>query len=198
MPAPTAPPRPRLSFRNATLCTWQSHPPRPSLRRLPRQQIPPNPKHLPANHSPKPINLPRILLHLPSDQHSLQPTRLDGQLEQFLPLVLGQRRLLLLHPQRILLLPLQLPRLDLRLLAREGALVVLRVVLLGLVGFDAVEELVDGFFQEGVDAEVEVVEVRGQGVGGEVRVAMEFVEGGGEGEVGVGGRGGGELVEVGG
>jgi len=66
------------------------------------------------------------------------------------------------------------------------------------MGFDAVEELVDGFLQEGVNAQVEVVEIRGERVGGEVWVAVEFVEGGGECEVGVGSWGVGELVEVGG
>jgi len=66
------------------------------------------------------------------------------------------------------------------------------------VSFDAVEELVDGFLQEGVDTQVEVVEVRGERVRGEVWVAVKFVEGGWEGEVGVGCGGGGELVEVGG
>jgi len=46
------------------------------------------------------------------------------------------------------------------------------VVEFGVVGFDAVEEEVAGFFEKGIDAEVEGVEVgcergKGRGVGGE-------------------------------
>lgn len=50
--------------------------------------------------------------------------------------------------------------------AGELTLVVLVVVEFDVVGFDAVEEEVGGFFEEGVDAEVEGVEVgveRGRG-----------------------------------
>lgn len=63
---------------------------------------------------------------------------------------------------------------------------------------DGVEQLVAGLLQEGVDAEVEGVEVRGQGVGGDGGVVGELGEGGGEGVGGGGGWGGGELVEEGG
>lgn len=52
-----------------------------------------------------------------------------------------------------------LPGGDFGLFAGELALVVLVVVELDVVGFDAVEEEVGGFFEERVDAEVEGVEV---------------------------------------
>lgn len=59
-----------------------------------------------------------------------------------------------------------LPGGDFGLFAGELTLVVLVVVEFDVVGFDAVEEEVGGFFEEGVDAEVEGVEVgveRGRG-----------------------------------
>ena len=89
-----------------------------------------------------------------------------------------------MRTQLILLLTLLLPRLNLRLLASERALVVLRVVLLRLVVFDALEEEVAGLLQERVDAEVEAVEVWGERVGRCVGVVGEVGEGGGEVESG--------------
>ena len=89
-----------------------------------------------------------------------------------------------MRTQLILLLTLLLPRLNLRLLASERALVVLRVVLLRLVVFDALEEEVAGLLQERVDAEVEAVEVWGERVGRCVGVVREVGEGGGEVESG--------------
>ena len=84
------------------------------------------------------------------------------------------------------------------MLACEGALVVLGVVLLGLMVFDALEELVAGLLQEGVDGEVEAVEVRGERVGGDVRVVGQVGEGGGEVERGLFWGGLGQVVEEGG
>lgn len=133
-----------------------SHPP----LLLPRQQRIPNRKHLPRHRPRKPIHLSRILLNLPRIQHNIQSTRLLRQLKQPLPLILRQQRLLRRRARRILRLALLLPRGDLLLLACEGALIVLVVVELGVVGLDAVEEEVAGLFKEGVDTEVEGVEVR--------------------------------------
>jgi len=56
-------------------------------------------------------------------------------------------------------LALLLPCCDFGLLARETALIVLVVVEFGMVGFDGVEEEIAGLFEEGVDGEVEGVEV---------------------------------------
>lgn len=139
-----------------------------------------------------------VLLHLSAHKQSLKTRRLLRKLEQLLPFILRQERLLLLRANRVLLLALLLPLLNLGLLAREGALVVLGVVLLGLVVFDALEELVAGFLQEGVDGEVEAVEVRGQRVGRDVGVVGEIGEGGGEVEGGLFWGGLGQVVEEGG
>ena len=62
------------------------------------------------------------------------------------------------------------------------------------MGFDGVEHKVGGFLEEGVNAEVEGVEVGRQGVGSDGRVGVEFGERGGEVE-GLFGRRGGDCVE---
>lgn len=85
-----------------------------------------------------------------------------GQLEQALPLILGQKRLLERRASGILLLALRLPSADSLLLARERALVVLEVVGLSVVSLDAVQEQVAVLLQEGVDAKGEVVVVGGE------------------------------------
>lgn len=139
-------------------------PQRPTTRRLqphlpllhrphphPRQQIPPHSKHPPPNRSREPIHLPCILLHLPAINQALQPPRLRRQLEQPLPLVLRQRGLLSQHARRVLGLALLLPGGDLSLFAGQLALVELVVVELGVVGFDALEEVLGGLEEEGVD-----------------------------------------------
>jgi len=56
-----------------------------------------------------------------------------------------------------------LPSGDFLLFASERALVVLVVVEFGVVGFDAVEKEVAGFFEEGVDTQVEAFEVGCEG-----------------------------------
>lgn len=63
-------------------------------------------------------------------------------------------------PGGILSLALLLPVVDLGLLTGERTLVVLKVVGLGLVGFDAVEEQVAVLLHERVNAEKQVIEVR--------------------------------------
>ena len=141
-----------------------------------RQQIPSHTKHLPTNRRTEAIHLSRILLHLPAHKKRLQPTRLDRQLEKLLPLILIQRRLLARNPRRILRLPLRLPGCDLLLLAPERALPVLEVVLFCLMALDTVQEEIAGLFEEGVEAEIEGVEVWGQGVGGCAWVVVDVCE----------------------
>lgn len=110
----------------------------------PRQQIPPHSKHPSPHRGRKPIHLPCILLHLPTIDQALQPPRLRRQLEDALPLVLGQGRLLGEHAACVLGLALLLPGGDLGLFARELALVELVVVELGVVRLDAFEEVLGG------------------------------------------------------
>lgn len=113
--------------------------------RLIRQKITLDSKHLPGSRADEPIDLLRVLLHLPSVQHRLQPTGLSRQLEQPLPLVLGQQRLLQLGTCGVFRFTLGLPGADLGLFAGKGALVVLEVVVLGVVDLEAVEEEVAVF-----------------------------------------------------
>ena len=139
---------------------------------LSRQHIPLDPKHLPSHSGRIAIHLSRILLHLPRIEHNLQPVRLLRQLEQLRPLLLRQRGLFRQRPRDVLRFPFRLPCVDFVLLASQLALIVLIVVEFGVVGLDAVEEEIAGLFQEGIDGEVEGVEVRverGAGVVGEVR-----------------------------
>jgi hypothetical protein len=126
---------------------------------VPRQQITLDGKHLARHPCRKPIHLSRILLHLPTVQQNVQPTRLRGQLEQARPLILGQQRLLRCSARRVLRLALRLPLRNLCLLARQRSLVVLVVVELGVVRFDALKQQIAGLFEERVDGEVEAVEV---------------------------------------
>ena len=100
------------------------------------------------------------MLHLAAVQHALQTTRLLRQLEQPLPLVLGEKRLLESCAGGVLGLALLLPVVDLGLLPGKRTLVVLEVVGFGVVGLDAVEEKVAVLFQERVSVECQVVEVR--------------------------------------
>ena len=162
---------------------------------LPRQQLAPHGKHLPARDPGKPVHLPRILLDLPAPQQHLQPARLLRQLEQPRPLVLGQQRLLAGGPGRVLALALGLPRRDFGLLPGQAALVVLVVVELGVVRLDGLEQQVARLLQEGVEREVEVVEVRRQRLlRGRGRGRGELGEGRREAEGRPRGRGG-DLVE---
>lgn len=177
-------------------CSLEPDPWRLALGTLTRQQIAPHSKHLAAHPSRDAINLPRILLHLPAIQQRLQPARLRGQLEQPLPLVLGQGGLLARRARRVLRLALLLPRRDLGLLARQRPLVVLVVVDLGVVRLDAVEQEVARLLEERVDAEVQRVVV---GVERRLGDCVGGFEGGeGRGKRGLGrGDGLGELVEEG-
>lgn len=168
-------------------CLWNKD--RKALLHLLRHQIAPNRKHFPRNPRREPIHLSRILLHLPRIQQHLQPPRLLRQLEQSLPLILRQGRLLVHLPHRILAPALLLPGGDFGLLAREGARVVAVVVEFGVVGFDGVEQVVARLGEEGVDAEGEGGEVGGEGAG---LVGGDFGEGVGDGGGGLGGGGGGD------
>lgn len=103
--------------------------PGPPLRlHLPRQQIPLDRKHLRRHPRREPIDLPGVLLHLSRIQQHLEPARLLRQLEQALPLVLGQGRLFRQHPACVLGFSFLLPGGDFRLFARQLSLVVLVVV----------------------------------------------------------------------
>lgn len=125
----------------------------PSLLHLLRQQVAPHAKHLRAHPGREPVHLSRVLLYLPRVQQDLEPPGLRRQLEQPLPLVLGQGALLRQRPRRVLGLALLLPCGDLGLLATQLPLIVLVVVELRVVGFNGVEEEVRGFFEERVEGE---------------------------------------------
>lgn len=116
------------------------------------------------------------MLHLSGVQHALQPARLLRQLEQSLPLVLGKQGLLERRTAGVLLLALRLPLGNLLLFTGERTLVVLEVVILGVVGLDAVQEQVAVLLQEGVDAQGEVVEVGGQKSGRRQRSSLQSGE----------------------
>ncbi len=152
-----------------------------------RQQVPPHSEHLGSDCRGEAVHLLAVLLHLPRVEHALEPARLLRQLEKPLPLVLGQGLLLGRQARGILRLPLRLPLCNLELLAGQLPLVVLVVVEVRVVGFDAVEQQIARLLEEGVNREVQRVEgwVRGQlGL-----VAPDVVEGGREGDLrGLGGR----------
>lgn len=141
-------------------------PPHLELRlALSRQHVPSRSEHLSCYRGRETIHLSGILLHLPRVQQHLQPTRLDRQLEQASPLVLGQGRLLRQRARGVFRLAFLLPGGNFGLLAAQLALVVLVVVELGVMGFDAVEEEIARLFEERVDAEIEGVEVGIQRIG---------------------------------
>jgi hypothetical protein len=123
------------------------------------EQVPLDGEHLARRGRHEAVDLARILLDLAAVEHALQTAGLLGELEQPLPLVLGERGLLEGGAGRVLGLALGDPLVDLGLLAGERALVVLEVVGLGVVGLDAVEEEVAVLLEEGVDAEGQVVVV---------------------------------------
>lgn len=149
------------------------------LRVLTRHQGALYTEHLTGDHSAEAVDLARVLFDLPSDEHSLEPARLVRQLEQFLPLILRQKRLLLLLAEDVLCFPLLLPSLDLRLLAAQRSLVVRRVVLFLVVRFDGVEKEVGGLLQEWIDGEIQSVVVWCERVGREtgLGVVTELSEG---------------------
>lgn len=120
------------------------------------------------------------MLHLPAVEHALQPAGLLRQLEQPLPLVLGQQGLLERGAAHVLRLALGLPLSDLILLAGKRTLVVLEVVGLGVVCLDGVKEKVAVLLQERVDAQGQVLEVGGENGGGGDRAALQSSERGRE------------------
>lgn len=81
---------------------------------------------------------------------------------------------------------LLLPVVDLLLLTAEHALVVLVVVDLGVVGFDAIQQEVTVLLEEGVDVERQIVKVGGESGGLGEGAGLESAERGRK----VGGRGG--------
>jgi hypothetical protein len=182
----------RTNERRSSLLPYTSF---SSLLNLIGQKVALDTEHLSRNHSREAVDLASILLNLPANKQRLKPAGLDGQLEQLLPLVLVERRLLAGCARGVLSLALLLPRGDLLLFAAEGALPVLEVVLLRLVVLDRVEHQVAALLQERVDAEVQGVEVGREGVRADVGVARELGERGGEVEGGLCGWGLGDLVE---
>ncbi|KUI61723.1 hypothetical protein VP1G_11265 [Cytospora mali] len=130
------------------------------FRTLLRNQVPSHGEHLGSDIRCEPIYLSAVLLHLLRVQHTLQPAGLWGQLEEPLPLVLGQGRLLGRRTSRVLRLPLGLPCRNLGLLTCKLPLVVLVVVEVGVVRLDAVQEQVTRLLQERVDGQVESVNRR--------------------------------------
>lgn len=132
------------------------------------------------------------MLHLAGVEHALQPAGLGRELEQTLPLVLGEEGLLERGAGGVLLGALLLPVVDLLLLAAEHALIVLVVVDLGVVGLDAIQQEVAVLLEEGVDAERQVVKVGGESGGLGEGAGLESAERDRE----VGGRGGGALQLV--
>lgn len=122
------------------------------------QQVLPDGEHLGADVGRESVHLLAVLLHLLRVEHALQPAGLLGELEQPLPLVLGQRCLLGRRARRVLRLALGLPLRDLGLLTAELALVELKVVEVGVVRLDALEQEVASLLEEGVYRQVEVVD----------------------------------------
>lgn len=175
-----------------------SRPPPPPIHRIPTtrtprgpqslwQQVPPHSEHLGSDGRGEAVHLLAVLLHLPRVEHALEPAGFLRQLEQPLPLVLGQGLLFGCQTRSIFRLPLRLPLCNLELLASQLALVILVVVEVRVVGFDALEQQIASLLEEGINREVQGVEgwVRGQlGL-----VAPDVVEGGREGNLrGLGGR----------
>ena len=105
------------------------------------------------------------MLNLAGVEHALQPAGLGGELEQALPLVLGEEGLLERGAGGVFLGAFLFPVVDLLLLAAEHALVVLVVVDLCVVGLNAVQQEVAVLLEEGVDVERQVVEVGSESVG---------------------------------
>ena len=109
-----------------------------------RYQITPDRKHLARRTCQKPVHLSSVLVYLSRVEHSLQPTRLRGQLKQLLPLVLWQGGLFRQRTRGVLSFPLRLPLLDLSLFTGKGAGVVGEVVGFNVVRLDALKEVVAG------------------------------------------------------
>lgn len=167
------------------------------FRSLTGQHVALDSEHLAGSRRDEAVDLARELLHLAGVEHSLQPAGLGRELEQTLPLVLGEEGLLERGPSGVLLAALLLPVVDLLLLTAEHTLVVLVVVGLSVVGLDAVEQEVAVLLEEGVDAERQVVEVGGEVGGLGEGARLESAEGGRE--VGrPGGAGALQLVNEGG
>lgn len=133
-----------------------------SFRNLGRHQVALHREHLTRRGRDEAVDLASVLVNLAAVEHGVQAAGLLGQLEEPLPFILGKRGLLERCPGGVLGLALGLPGGDLGLLSGEGALVVLVVAGLGVVGLDAVEEEIAVLLEEGVDAEGEVVIVGGQ------------------------------------
>lgn len=132
-------------------------------RRTIWQQISSGGKHLSCAARHESIHLPCILLHLPCIQHTLQPTRLVGQFEQPLPLILRQGWLLRQCSCGVLCLSLRLPLCNLGLFSRQCAVVVAEVVGLHVVCLDGLKEVVCRLTEEWIVGEGEGVE-RGRDV----------------------------------
>ena len=140
------------------------------------QEVALDSEHLGRNSGGEAVDLAGVLLNLSANKQSLESARLSGQLEKLLPLVLVKWRLLACCAGGVLSLALLLPRGDLLLLTAEGTLPVLEVVLLGLVVLDGVEHKVAALLEEGVDAEIQGVEVRRERVRADIGVARELCE----------------------
>lgn len=123
------------------------------LSSLTGQQVSLHSEHLAGRGGDKAVNLAGELLNLASVEHALQPAGLSGELEQTLPLILGEERLLERGAGGVLLGTLLLPVVDLLLLATKHTLVVLVVVDLGIVRLDAVQQKVAVLLEEGVNVQ---------------------------------------------
>jgi hypothetical protein len=106
----------------------------------------------------------RVLLDLPGVEHALQSAGLLRKLEEPLPLIFRQQRLLEGRAAHVLGLALGLPGGNLLLLTGKRSLVVLEVVVLCVMGFDGIQKQIAVLFQERVDAQGQVVKVRGEGI----------------------------------
>ena len=157
------------------------------------QQITLGSKHLSGSGRDEGINLAGELLHLAGVEHALQPAGLSGELEQALPLVLGEEGLLKSGAGGVLLSALLLPVVDLLLLATKHTLVVLVVVGLSVVSLDAVEQEIAVLLEVRIDVERQVIQVGGERGGFGVRAGLEGGERGRK--VGRTGRGALQLVD---
>ena len=167
------------------------------FRNLTGQQVALDSEHLAGGRRNEAVDLARELLHLAGVEHALQPAGLGGELEQTLPLVLGEQGLLQSSASGVLLGALLLPVVDLLLLTAEHTLVVLVIVDLGIVGLDAVQQKVAVLLQERIDAEGQVVKVRDEDGGLREGAGLKGTERGRE--IGRSRRMGGlELVDEGG
>lgn len=127
-----------------------------------RRKVLTDSKHLGADTGGEAVDLLSVQLNLLGVEHALQAAGLLGKLEQTLPLILGQGRLLSQGALSVLGLALGLPLCNLGLLTGELALVELEVVEIGVVGFDALEQEVASLLEEGVDGDVKVIDGRVQ------------------------------------